>query len=116
MRESFQLCSDLDIYNPHVSVATPYPGTELYDQCVKNGNLKTDFSEKDLFIRSYAISTDDWNGDDLQRVLVEGNRFLWLESLRKHPVKHFLEYAGRALRKPYLIPARFMKILRGEVV
>ncbi len=100
MYESFQLSADLGIYDPFISVATPYPGTELFEQCVSNGYLNSDFSTDDLFIRSFVISTEDWKGEQLRDVLANGYRYLLWQKLKNHPFKVFRFYVKAAINNP----------------
>jgi len=86
--ESFHLAKGLGIYAPFISIATPYPGTELYDVCVEKKYLSNDFSLDDLFIRSFSISTEHWTGEELRETLRQGKRFLLRSDLRKHPFKY----------------------------
>jgi len=82
MWKSIKFVTDLGIYYPHISVATPYPGTELYEICKNNGYLKPDFSYDDLHIRSYSISTPDWHSEELKQFVGEAEQYLY-SKLRK---------------------------------
>ena len=77
MWDSIEFVKKLGIRYPHISVATPYPGTELYDICKMNGYLGSDFSYDDLFIRSFSITTPDWNSEELRRFLDEAEQYLY---------------------------------------
>lgn len=87
--DSFYLAKELEIYTPFISVATPYPGSELYETCRENKYISDDFSLDDLFIRSFSISTADWTGEELKKILRQGQRFLLVSSWKKHPTKFF---------------------------
>src|SRR4030042_2354928 len=90
MKESFKLAAELGIWHPFVSVATPYPGSELYDICLRKGYLNKNFSLDDLFIRSFSISTEDWDGARLKEIFKEGRKFLLLSYLKSQPLKFFI--------------------------
>ncbi len=85
--DSFYLAKELGVYEPFISVATPYPGSELYDICQKKKYIPDDFSLDDLFIRSFSISTEDWTGEELREILKQGQRFLLRARLKRHPLK-----------------------------
>ncbi|MDD4910433.1 MAG: cobalamin-dependent protein [Candidatus Omnitrophica bacterium] len=85
MKESYRFAEDLGIYDPFVSVAAPYPGSELYTICLKKGYISNDFLD-DLYITSCSISTDAWDGEDIRRVFKQGYNRLRLKLYRKHPV------------------------------
>ena len=99
MWESFKLAAECGCFTPHISVATPYPGTQLYENCVKNGYFSKPFSLDDLFIRSFLIKTPDWNEDDLKRILFKGNLYLKLRSMIAHP-SIIIEYIGKIISRP----------------
>jgi anaerobic magnesium-protoporphyrin IX monomethyl ester cyclase len=86
MWANFQMAKELGIYTPFVSVATPYPGSALYDTCREKGYIPPDFSLDNLFIRSFSISTEDWTGDDVREILRQGYRMLLLANYRHHPL------------------------------
>lgn len=76
IRKSFRFASECGCYQPHISVATPYPGTELYDICITNGYLSKSYDLQDLFIKSYMIKTVDWSENDLRRIMLWGKLYL----------------------------------------
>lgn len=106
MWDSFHMAADLEIYRPHISVATPYPGSELYEMCKDKGYLRDDFSLDDLYIRSFPIRTQDWDDKKLQDILTAGQRYLLASYFKKHPV-FFLK---KVLNKLFIDP---MYILRS---
>jgi anaerobic magnesium-protoporphyrin IX monomethyl ester cyclase len=99
MWKSFKFAAECGCFTPHVSVATPYPGTQLYENCLKNGYFSKPFSLDDLFIRSYLIKTLDWNEEDLKRILLKGNLYLKLRNMMAQPSK-ILEYIGKIISRP----------------
>lgn len=85
--ESFRFAASCGCFDPHISIATPYPGTDLLDECIKGNHLSRAYSLDDLFIRSFIIQTDDWNGDDLRRTLLKGRLYLLLRNVMRHPIR-----------------------------
>ncbi len=85
--DSFYLAKELGIYTPFISIATPYPGSELYDICREKKYISDDFSLDDLFIKSFSISTEDWTGEELRAIVRRGQRFLLRLNWKKHPLK-----------------------------
>ena len=65
----------------HISVATPYPGSQLYKECMEKGYLPKDFNLKLLFIRSFIITTEKWNSKHIKLVLTIGTIYCYLFSL-----------------------------------
>jgi magnesium-protoporphyrin IX monomethyl ester (oxidative) cyclase len=108
MWDSFRLAEELEIYSPFISIATPYPGSELYDLCRKEKYIPDDFSLDNLFIWSFSISTPDWTGEELKDILRQGQRYLRISFLKKHPLKFMvdsfkfmLSNPGRFLQRAY---------------
>lgn len=87
MWESLYLAKELGISSPFISIATPYPGSELYDICRENKYIADDFSLDDLFIRSFTISTGNWTEAELKEIYEQGQRFLLMCDWKKHPLK-----------------------------
>jgi magnesium-protoporphyrin IX monomethyl ester (oxidative) cyclase len=89
IQDSFNLVKELGTYTPHISVATPYPGSELYEICRQNKYIPDDFTLDDLFIRSFCISTEDWSGKELEAIVRSGEKSLFLCQLKRHPARIF---------------------------
>lgn len=85
--ESFRMAKELGIYAPTISVATPYPGSELYTMCIEHGYLAPNFSLDDLYISSYSISTPEWDGQKLEDIVTSGRQYLLGARLRDHPLQ-----------------------------
>ncbi len=100
MWDSFRLAKELGVFTPFVSIATPYPGCELYDTCREKKYIADDFSLDDLFIRSFSISTGDWTGEELRETLAKGQRFLLMSFWKKHPAKFVRAVARRFFTNP----------------
>lgn len=87
--DSFRLAEELGIFSPFISIATPYPGSELYELCRKKQYLPDDFNLDDLYIKSFSISTQDMGGQKLKKIVSQGHRYLLFASLRKAPLFFF---------------------------
>ena len=104
--DSFRLAKELRVYFPHISIVTPYPGSELYDICVKNKYFVNGFSLDDLFIRSFCISTDAWDSEKLKDIYVKGQAYLLREYFKHDPV----QFSIRAIKKIYSEPMRAARL------
>lgn len=83
---SFKFAASCGVYNPLISVATPYPGTQLFEECRAKDLFEREFSLDDLFIRGFMIKTDIWNKYELQRALNRGIIYLKFMKLINHPL------------------------------
>jgi len=86
MWQSFRFAVDCGAYNPHVSVATPYPGTELFMTCKEKGYFAREFKLDDLFITSFSIRTPDWNENDVRNMLFRGRLYIRWKNFLRQPV------------------------------
>ncbi len=98
--DTFKFSRKMGIYTPHISVATPYPGSDLYQLCVEKGYLHKDFSWDDLFIRAFPISTDKISRERLKEIYEAGQRYLFFTSVQDHP----FEFLKRTLIKMFTKP------------
>lgn len=100
MWDSFRLAKELEIFTPFTSIATPYPGSELYDICRQQKYIADDFCLDDLFIRSFSISTPDWTGQEVKEILAKGQRYLLFSYWKKHPAKFIKAVVSRFFTNP----------------
>lgn len=90
MRDSFAFARSLGLHNAqHISIATPYPGSELYDMCESRGYFRKDFNYDRLSMRKAHIDTEDWTGEDVLRLLAEERKKNYLGCLFKDPALFF---------------------------
>lgn len=100
MRDSYRFAEDLGLYNPFVSVATPYPGSELYEVCRKKGYIRDAYSMDDLYITSCSISTEQWDGEDVRRIFREEYKRLQFNFYKMHPLLFLRKAALKAAKDP----------------
>jgi magnesium-protoporphyrin IX monomethyl ester (oxidative) cyclase len=85
MWTSIRFAAYCGCYSPHISVATPYPGTKLFEDCMHNGYFVHEFTLDDLFIRSFIIKTPEWNEHDLRRILLKAYIYLSIRNMMNNP-------------------------------
>jgi len=112
IRTSLRFAAQCRCFNPHISVATPYPGTELFELCRDKGFFATEFSLDDLFIRSFIIRTPDWDGEILRRTLLKGHLYLKFQRLLHDPLESF-KWALRKLKDPSGLLAYLRLVNKG---
>ena len=110
MWETFLFAASCGVYNPHISVATPYPGTVLLETCLKNGYLENEFDFEDLFIKSFMIKTPSWNRGDLEKILLRGRLYLKFREAICDPV-NFAFWLAKKMVKPRQLFAHIRKIV-----
>jgi magnesium-protoporphyrin IX monomethyl ester (oxidative) cyclase len=73
-----------------LSIASPYPGTELYNICEKN-NLITDHDLSKCNPYHAMISTQDFNCKEIAKLRNKACFKFQLSRLSKHPLRFFME-------------------------
>jgi len=91
IEQTMQFAQDLDVFSMQVSLAAPYPGTELYEMARQNGW----FSKKD--------KTDIVHGDGFQQSTLE------YPGLSKDEI---FESVDRFYRRYYLRPGPILRIIK----
>jgi len=95
--QTLRLAEDLGIYFPHISIATAYPGSELYKNCIEAGILKEDYSFGDMHIRSASISTPEWTANELEKILSWNRKKRIIKAFMNEPIKTLKRVKRRLL-------------------
>jgi len=98
--DSFRFAKEMGVYDAFVSVATPYPGSELYKQCREKGYIKEDYSFDNLYISSFSINTHDWNGEELRKVFLKGCLYLKKYYYLRHPFIFLRDFIRKMFNNP----------------
>jgi hopanoid biosynthesis associated radical SAM protein HpnJ len=91
IEESIRLAQELDIFSLQVSLAAPYPGTELYEMARQNGWFvkrdKTDLVERDGFQQSAL----EYPGLSKEAIFEAVDRFYRAYYLRPKPILRIIK-------------------------
>jgi len=85
MWKSISYAVECGCYDPHISIATPYPGTELFSVCKEKGYFVREFKYEDLFIKSYMLQTPDWDEKKLQKFMSQVTVYLKIRRFLARP-------------------------------
>ena len=97
---SFRFAADTGCYHPFVSVATPYPGTELYEICKEKEYFSREYSLDNLFNSSFLIHTSDLSEAKLRRTLIQGKIYLKVREVFDQPAQG-LKTIVNWMQKPF---------------
>src|SRR3990172_2644123 len=111
--DSFKFVASMGIYTPHVSVATPYPGTELYEICKEKGYLKEEFSYDDLYIISFCISTPELPSDNLKKILVDCQYWILKNGIKHNPFQYIKLLFSKVVKNPIQISKKLIKFVKA---
>jgi len=86
MWDSYKFAKKVKMYSPFISVATPYPGSELYQICKEKKYIPEDFKLEDLYIRSFIIQTEDWTPNQIKSLMRKGLIYLKFHQALNDPL------------------------------
>jgi hopanoid biosynthesis associated radical SAM protein HpnJ len=78
MRQTMEYARELDVDTIQVSLAAPYPGTELYAQALANGWLKRDVLVDEHGIQDAALEYPDLSREEIFRAVEEFYRRFYM--------------------------------------
>jgi radical SAM superfamily enzyme YgiQ (UPF0313 family) len=105
IRQTMDFARELDLDTIQVSLATPYPGTELYAQAIANGWLKNDSLIDTLGFQGAAIQYPDLTTEEIYQAVEDFYKRFYF---RPRPILRILgemardrDECGRRLREGY---------------
>lgn len=69
MHKSMAFAKRLNVDRISIAIATPYPGTKLYDICKENGYLNKNFNVTKLITRTGQIHTSEFCAFDVEKLV-----------------------------------------------
>lgn len=98
IKDSFRYAAKLGIYDPFISIATPYPGTELYEICKKNNYISNNFDYDKLGIYKANINTAEFSAHDLMELKSKLCRYLIWQHRLHNPIKLIKDIINKILK------------------
>jgi hopanoid biosynthesis associated radical SAM protein HpnJ len=92
MRQTMEYARELDVDTIQVSLAAPYPGTELYAQALTNGWLKRDTLVDEHGIQDAALEYPDLSREEIFRAVEEFYRRFYM---RPAPILRIMKDMAR---------------------
>lgn len=86
MKDTFDYALEVGLDKPVFVIATPYPGTELYEICVREGFLAENYDYKNLITRKANIETKDFTPRQLERFVARSILKFQIKKFFKNPV------------------------------
>ncbi|WP_198003723.1 B12-binding domain-containing radical SAM protein [Methanococcoides burtonii] len=99
MWDNYKFARKIKVFDPFISVATPYPGSEIFDICESKGYFSEEFKLENLFIRSFPIRTEQWTPEDIQKLMKKGYIYLKFYQFLDNPFNFTRLFAGFVLEK-----------------
>lgn len=86
VRDTINFAKELDIDDVSFAIATPYPGTEMYYDCIKKGYIEK--TDSNFLKPKYAtISTEFLKAEQLEKLRNRGYLEFQMSKLWRHPIK-----------------------------
>lgn len=82
MEDTVNFATSLDIDSASFFIATPYPGTRLYDICEEQGYVQV-YDTNDLRVQSSMISTDEFTSNELLKLQRLAYKRFMLHTIKK---------------------------------
>ncbi|MFA4955765.1 MAG: radical SAM protein [Candidatus Methanoperedens sp.] len=87
MEDTINFATSIDLDSANFFIATPYPGTELYELCKNNGFIK-DYDLRALMVQSSMISTGEFSCGELLELQKKAYRRFMLHMIKRE-IFHF---------------------------
>lgn len=107
MKRTFKFASTVGFDNVNFFIATPYPGTELYETCKESNFLPNDFSYARLKVGNANISTSEFSAKELES-LVARESFKFRLNQLKNPIIFY----HRVIKRLFIDPRFFISYLK----
>ncbi|MBU1044918.1 MAG: B12-binding domain-containing radical SAM protein [Candidatus Omnitrophica bacterium] len=100
IKRTFSFGRSLDVSNVNYYIATPYPGTKLYEQCVKNNYLVKDFQADSLGVKKGVIITSEFTPEELEKMVSQEKLLFYVFLLFKNPKAFYTKVIKRFVQDP----------------
>lgn len=100
LQQSFDLAWKLRFDNCDFNIATPLPGTELYNLCIESGCLRDDFSFDRLEYLEAFMDTPEFTAEELKLLVSRNTMRYRLALLVRHPAEFFRRYVALIFKQP----------------
>lgn len=100
LKNTFEFAARLKVDNVTFYLATPYPGTELYNTSKEKGLLGKDFSFGKLGVKRAVLSTPDYSAAELERIVALETLKYKIRLLWHNPAAFYRKVIRRFLKSP----------------
>jgi len=100
LRNTFKFAEKLGTDNVSFYLATPYPGTELYEICRKGGHFSDRFSLEKLGVKKTLISPKNFSAEELEKMVAYYTLKHKLSLCWKNPAAFYRKVIKRLFKTP----------------
>lgn len=114
IEKTFDYAMNLGADHVHFFTATPYPGTDLFRQCVETGLLKAPVDYAQLRVGHPMFDTAEWSADELVAMTRAAQSRFYRQTAVRRPVRFAATVARKFAREPRLTTRRALNVLFGR--
>ena len=111
IKQTFKFGRGLKVSNINYYIATPYPGTRLYDICVEGNYLVKDFESETLGVKKGVISTPEFTPSELEKMVSSEKLFFYIRLIFKDPKAFYVKVVKRFVQDPAYVMNMFKTIV-----
>ncbi|MFH1398345.1 MAG: radical SAM protein [Candidatus Omnitrophota bacterium] len=111
LKNTFEFASKLNTDNTTFYLATPYPGTELFKICSREGWLDKDFSLSNLGVKKANIYTKYFSRNELEKIVAYQTLKLKISLLWRNPKAFY----RKVLKRFFKTPGQFISLVNKLV-
>ncbi len=107
MRNTINFAKKLKLQFAEFFVASPHPGTELYEICKEKGYLRDGFNFTDIEYLNPSITTPEFSAQEVRKLVSRQFILYNLGLLVRDPLAFFVRYGTFIFRRP-IVTIKFM--------
>lgn len=111
MKKTLSFARKLKVDNLNITIATPHPGTRLYEICQRENYLKPNFNFKIIRSRRGQIDTPEFTAREVEKMVSRVNFISRLELFFRNPSVFYERVVKRLFKEP-----KFFMALAYETV
>jgi len=111
IEKTFNYAMNLGADHVHFFTATPYPGTDLFRQCVEKGLMKTPVDYTQLRVGRPMFDTAEWTADELVEITRAAQARFYRQTAVRRPVRFAATVARKFVREPRLTARKAWRTL-----
>lgn len=105
-QNSYDFCKEMGVYFPHISIATPYPGSDLYRQLYSEKHIVDNGFLESLHIRNKLVS------QEVQESLKKAEKEFLTEAIKYTPLQVIKSFIRVLITNPFKTARRLCGFLR----
>ncbi len=113
LKNTFEFAMKLNMENIGFYIATPYPGTRLYELCFKNGNLSDDFCLSNLGVKKATIIPKHFTREYVEKMVAYYTLRHKISLVWRNPGAFYRKVIRRFFKSPDQVTAMMKKSFRA---